>query len=122
MHWQNFNRGLSLSTLMFAGILLALTIFASPEQGSFTIIFYYVAIFFFVLGLVTLIIFNVSKWWNHGERVFDAAKVSLRQGILVSLFAVSLLLMSSMGLLNWWDGIILAISFLLIELFFKTRR
>lgn len=122
MHWRNFTKGLALSTLIFGGILLFLTIFASPEQGTFTIVFYYLALFGFLLGLATLIIFSFYKWWSHSEVVFAAAKSSLRLGLLFSLFIVALLLLSSMQLLTWWDGIILAISFVLIEVFFKARR
>jgi amino acid transporter len=122
MHWQNFIRGLLISTLIFGGILMSLTLFASPEQGSFTIVFYYLALFFFLLGLATLIFFAFHKWWSHNEVIFSAAKISLRQGILFAAFIIALLLLSSMQLLTWWDGIILTISFLLIEAFFKTRR
>lgn len=122
MNWRNFTRGLSLSTLIFGGLLLGLTIFASPEQGMLTIIIYYISIFFFILGLTALLLFLFRKWWTHHELIFSNVKISIRQGFLVATLIVSLLLLSSLELLTWWDGLILTISFFLIELFFKVRR
>ncbi|MDD3481026.1 MAG: hypothetical protein PHW75_02260 [Patescibacteria group bacterium] len=122
MNWRNYTRGLTLSTLIFGALLLILTIFTSPEQGMFTIILYYTSIFFFVMGLSSLIIFFARKWWTHGEVIYTAVKVSLRQGFLFSTFLISLFVLSSFRLLTWWDGAILAVSFVLIELFFKARR
>jgi hypothetical protein len=101
---------------------LGLTIFTSPESGMVTIILYYVSIFFFLMGLSALILFLLRKWWSHNEVIFSNVKTSVRQGFLVSTFVVSLLVLSSFSLLTWWDGLILAVSFFLIELFFKVRR
>ena len=122
MNWHNFTRGLSTSTLLFGGILLFLTIFTSPDSGSVTIGFYYIALFLFLMGLSTLVIFYIQKWWKHNEVSFVVVKNALRQGFLFSLFLNSLLLLSSMQLLTWWDGVILAICIVLIEIFFKSRR
>lgn len=122
MNWRNFTRGLSISTLIFGGLLLGLTIFVSPDSGPVTIILYYVSLFFFVMGVSALFLFLYRKWWTHNEVIFSNVKTSIRQGFLFSAFVCSILALSSMGLLTWWDGLILAISFVLIELFFKVRN
>lgn len=122
MNWRNFTRGLSISTLLFGGVLLGLTIFTSPENGMVTIGFYYISLFMFLMGLSTLVLFFIQRWWHHNDVVFSAVKNALRQGLLFSSFVIALLMLSSMQLLTWWDGIILAISFILIEIFFKSRR
>lgn len=121
MNWQNYIRGLIISTLIFGGILLGLTFFASPEKGAVTIIFYYVSLFFFIFGLIAIFGFLIRRWWMHNEMLFENVKISIRQAALVSSFSASLLALSAMRLLTWWDGLILAISFLLIEMYFKTR-
>ncbi len=74
------------------------------------------------MGLSALIIFLFRKWWTHSEIIFANVKSSIRQGLLIAAFVVALLLLSSFDLLTWWDGAILTISFLLIEMFFKVRR
>lgn len=122
MNWQNFIRGLIVSTLIFGGILLGLTFFASPEKGIITIVIYYLSLFFFVLGIMAIIGFLIRRWWMHNEVLFENVKISIRQAFLVSGFLISLLLLSAMRLLTWWDGLIMAISFVLIEMYFKTRN
>lgn len=121
MNWQSYIRGLIICTLIFGVLLLILTIFVSPEKGIFTVIIYMVSFFLFVLGLFSMVNFTARRLWTHNELIFDNIKNSMRQSVLVSAFAVSLLVLSSMRLLTWWDGIIMAISFVLIELYFKTR-
>jgi amino acid transporter len=122
LNWQNFIRGLIVSTLIFGGILLGLTFFSSPEKGLVTIVLYYVSVFFFAFGLAGMIGFTIRRWWMHNEMLFENVKISVRQGILLSGFLASLLALSAMRLLTWWDGLILAISFLLVEMYFKTRN
>jgi amino acid transporter len=122
VNWRNFTRGLLVSTLLFGGVLFGLTLFTSPDRGLVAISFYYIALFFFVMGLTTLILFYAHKWWHHNEVSLPIVKGALRQGVLLSVFLISLLVLSSMQLLTWWDGAILAISFILLELFFKARR
>lgn len=121
MNWRNFTRGLSLSTLIFGGLLLGLTIFASPDQGPATIVIYYISLFFFLMGLSALTLFLYRKWWTHNEIIYANVKTSIRQGFLMAAFICSILALSSMQLLTWWDASIMAVSFLLIELFFKVR-
>jgi amino acid transporter len=122
VNWQNFIRGLIVSTLIFSALLLFLTFFASPEKGAITIIVYYVSMFFFFFGIAAIINFLIRRWWMHNEVLFDNVKTSIRQSVLFSGLIVSLMALSAMRLLTWWDGLIMGISFLLIELYFKTRN
>lgn len=109
------------STLIFGGILLGMTLFLSPDKGVVTVVLYYASFFIFVAGLATIVNFFVRRWWMHNEVVFGNIKISMRQGLLFSVFITSLLLLSSMKLLTWWDALIIFFSVLLIELYFKTR-
>ncbi len=121
MTWRNFISGLSISTLIFGGLLLGLTLFVPPESGPATLVLYYASVFFFVMGTATIFLFSYRRWRSHNEVIFANVKTSIRQGFLVAAFVCSVLLLSSMRLLNWWDASILAVCFLLVELFFKTR-
>lgn len=121
MDWQNFIRGLLVSTLIFGGILLGMTLFLSPEKGGVVIALYYISFFIFIAGFSTIINFFIRRWWMHNEVVFGNIKSSMRQGTLFSIFLTSLLLLSSMKLLTWWDALIVVFSLFLVELYFKTR-
>ena len=46
---------------------------------------------------------------------------SIRQGILLSLAAVGLLLLQTARVLTWWDGILLVSAILLLEFYFRTK-
>ncbi|MDD3678898.1 MAG: hypothetical protein PHT36_01485 [Patescibacteria group bacterium] len=122
MNWRNFTRGLSVSTLVFGVLTFVLTIFSSPERGLSLIIVYYVSLLLFLMGLFTLIIFLLRKWWMHNEIIFTNVKASIRQGFLIALLICFLLLLSSLQLLTWWDGGILVLSFILLELFLRNKR
>lgn len=121
MDWQNFIRGLLVSTIVFGLILLGMTVFLSPEKGGVAIAVYYVSFSFFIAGFATIINFFVRRWWMHNEVVFGNIKNSIRQGSLFSIFVTLCLLLSSMRLLTWWDALIVVFSLLLVELYFKTR-
>lgn len=121
LNWQNFVRGLITSTLIFGVALLILTLTISPERGPIAVGAYLVSIFFFVMGIVALFEFFIRRWWQHNELLFENVKTSIRQAVLFSGFICSLLLLAAMRLLTWWDGLILGISFILIELYFKSR-
>jgi amino acid transporter len=122
MNWKNFIRGLLVTTIIFGLILLFIVLTTSPEKSMVTIIAFFVSLFFFLFGLATAIGFYLRRWWMHNEVLFANVKVAVRQGFLVSAFFCTLLILSATRLLTWWDGVILAISFLLIELYFKTRN
>lgn len=122
LNWQNFIRGLIVSTLIFGLLLFFLTLTQSPDESVVTVVIYLVSVFFFAMGLAAIFGFYARRWWQHNEVLFENVKISIRQAILFSGFLVGILALSAMRLLTWWDGVILAISFILIELYFKTRN
>lgn len=121
MDWQNFIKGLLVSTLIFGGVLFAMTILFSPEKGGVIIALYYFSFFMFITGLSVITNFFIRRWWMHNEVVFSNIKTSMRQGVLFALLLTALLLLSSMKLLTWWDGLIVVFSLALVELYFKTK-
>lgn len=121
MNWQNFVRGLITSTLIFGVALLVLTLTISPDRGPIAVAAYLISIFFFVMGIVALVEFYFRRWWQHNELLHENVRTSTRQAVLFSGFICAVLLLSAMRLLTWWDALILGISFILIELYFKTR-
>lgn len=122
MNYRNYLSGLSVTTLIFGAILTFLTLFLEPGKGIGVIAFYFIALFFFVLGLTAILGFYFRKINSHNEIGFSNIRISIRQASLFALFVCLLLLLSASRLLNLWDGVILGISFLLIELYFKSRR
>lgn len=122
MNWQNFIRGLIVSTLIFGGVILFLTFATSPDDNQVAIWAYYFSIFFFLGGLASITGFLFRRWWMHNEVLFSNVKVSMRQGFIFSSLLCGMLLLSAMQLLTWWDAIIMIVCAILIELYFKTRN
>lgn len=121
LNWQNFIRGLIVSTLIFGGIILFLTFLSSPDENSLAVWAYFISIFFFIGGVASVVGFLFRKWWMHNEVLFSSVKTSIRQGFIFSSFCCALLVLSTMRLLTWWDALIMTICVVLIELYFKTR-
>jgi hypothetical protein len=121
LNWKNYIRGLLVSTLIFGGIIIFLNIFTSPAAGMVTVSIFLASVFFFLMGIIAVIDFFWSRWWNHNEVVFENIKTSLRHGILGSGFLTSILILRAFRVLNWIDAAVLLICFLLLEVYFKTK-
>ena len=121
MNYRNFIRGLLVTTILFGGVVLFMTFFVSPEANMVSVILYILSTGIFIFGIATILGFYIRRWWMHNEVLLSNVKLAVRQGALVAVFSMALLILSAMRLLTWWDAIILAVSFLLIELYFKSR-
>lgn len=122
MNWRGFTQGLNFFTFISGGALIFLTFFMSPEKGQVFILIYFASVFLFAMGASSLLLFYYKKWRTRNEMIFANMKTAVRQGFFFATYLVSLLVMSSMDMLTLWDASILTIIFVLIELFFKSRR
>lgn len=98
-----------------------MTFVVSPDENMVSVILYLVSISVFTFGVATILGFYLRRWWMHNEVLLSNVKLSVRQGALIAAFGTALMILAAMRLLTWWDAIILAVSFVLIELYFKSR-
>ncbi|QQS20860.1 MAG: hypothetical protein IPL87_04940 [Candidatus Moraniibacteriota bacterium] len=108
---------LAVGVAFFSGA--ALLWYIDPETAGFSE-WALVGTTFFLLsgGIGSGILLLVRKaLFGEEEALFLLGK-SFRQGALLSLFAMSLLVFFQRGWLVWWGAVFLFLPFLLIEIFF----
>ena len=108
------------TAFLFLICTLTLLFFTSPFEASTAIIvFFYICVAGFVFSLFSLILYTLHR--NQDNPNYSRMGVSLREGLLLSLFVVSTLLLSASGLLNWWMGLSLLLVLSFIEISFLVK-
>lgn len=83
---------------------------------------FYLILFFFLSGLFNLLLLLTRRAFLGGELAVHGLSLSLRQGILLAVLAVALLILQSYRMLVWWDGLLTLAGIFLIELYFLSRK
>lgn len=106
-----------------AWFFLILTV--DPEHAGWTgFIFFYISLFLAMLGTFSVAGFLIKKkLLKDDDIVFRHVKRTFRQGAFVSAFLVAILLLLQGRYLNWWNGILLFIFFIILEgIIFSNRK
>jgi hypothetical protein len=82
---------------------------------------FFVSLFLMLTGIFALFFTWMRKMMSGGESAFVHLGMSLRQGMLLALLIIFLLIFQRLQILIWWDGLLLAAGFFIIELYFLTR-
>jgi hypothetical protein len=111
------------AVLAFSAWLLILTNFDPIESGMFGKILFYGSLLLSLSAIFILILTWLRKKATVGEEIaFAYVGASFRQGVLLALLTVILLILQSMRVLVWWDGLLVTAGVFLMELYFLTRR
>lgn len=92
------------------------------KPNGISIVLFFTSLFFALTSLFTIIGFYFRQWLNKSEIGYNQINVSLRQGILLSLCTVGCLLFLLLGVLTWWDGLLLVAIITLIEFYFTSKE
>ena len=96
--------------------------YADPEKGGIPVkIAFYLTFFLFASGIFILILSWARREIGSSGVVLSDLGISFRQGILLSLLVVVLLVLQSFRFLVWWDGLLVVAGIFLIELYFLTK-
>lgn len=106
-----------LALLIFIMVVMNVNPTTSGEIGK---IAFFSSLLFWVSGLYVLFLAWLRRFRRDGSET-DSIGVSLRQGLFLGLFTVTLVGMQAMGILVWWDGLLVLAGFLFVELFFLLR-
>lgn len=110
-------------TLFSLGFFILILFNVNPYQSDLlTNSMFFVSLFIFITGILTLVGFYFRVKISNNEIFFSNFTPSLRQASLFSLTIVGILVLESLRVLTWWDAIMLALSILLIELYFQNRN
>lgn len=122
MSKKSFERAMLTGLVVFVPLLAFSLYYLNPKMGTAAITTLLVSLFFTLVCLFSLVGFTIRVRIGNNEVLFDAFKTSLRQGVLVGLYALGILGLASIRLLTWWDGVLLALSLILFEIYFKSSK
>ncbi|TAK95621.1 hypothetical protein EPO05_03620 [Patescibacteria group bacterium] len=115
--------GLKFATLLSFVALLSVVWFFDPyREGWIGLVLFYLSVLFFFSGIfATMLTAGRRRAAESEEVLFINVGMSFRQGVLLALLVVALLLLQSFRVLVWWDGLLVVAGILLAELYFLTR-
>ncbi len=93
-----------------------------PQKGLWGKLLFYIASFIFLFGVFNLFLLRLRKRFMHGEMVYENIILSFRQGLLLAMLAILLLVFQGLRILAWWDGALIVAGIFLIELYFLSRK
>ncbi|EKE11051.1 MAG: hypothetical protein ACD_15C00149G0004 [uncultured bacterium] len=114
--------GIRILTLLSFGVFVAVVKLVDPDSsGLVGKIIFYLSAFFFLSGFFNLLLLRLRKSNVNAENNFSSIGLSFRQGILLALFSIGILILQSFRILIWWDGLLLMFGTFIIELYFVSR-
>lgn len=124
MTLKSYLWGIRLSVLVILAALVLVLRQIDPEKsGVVGQLFFYVSTFLFFAALLILFFTWLRrKFSKDDENAFIYLGMSFRQGVLMSVLIIGLLILQQYRVLVWWDGLLAVAGIFLIELYFLTRR
>lgn len=115
--------GIRLVTLLSLAAFVAVLKFVDPDSaGIVGKVIFYVSLFFALSGIFNLFLLWLRKRFMNSDTAASSIGLSFRQGNLLALFVIGLLVMQSFRVLVWWDGLLLLAGVFIIELYFASRE
>lgn len=94
----------------------------SPHQNTGLALALFFSTLFIALSATLAVIGYYFRVWLYKNEIFyKHINVALRQGIFLSLIAISCLVFQMLKALSWWSGILLVIAAVLLEFYFSSR-
>lgn len=91
------------------------------ESTSLALGLFFISLFFAFIGLFTVIGFGLRRWIGKNEIYYHHLSVSLRQGLLLSLCTLLCIGFLMLGVLKWWNGLLVVTMAVLIEMYITSR-
>jgi len=112
--------GMRISTLFALACWVFVVTSVDPQEaGILGQVFFYLSTFLVLSGIFTLFFTWLREKSAQENPIFIG--IGFRQGIFVSLLIVVLLFFQSVGILTWWDSLLVAAGICLFELYFLTK-
>ncbi|EKD93699.1 MAG: hypothetical protein ACD_28C00077G0003 [uncultured bacterium] len=92
------------------------------EKTGIALSLFFVSLFFALIGTFTLLGFGLRRWLGDNEISYHHLTVSLRQGLLLSLSTLVCLGLLILGVLKWWNGLLIIAIALLFEMLITSRN
>jgi len=109
----------------FLALFMVLNFF-NPETGGIGgFLLLYISLGLSLIGTFSLIGLLMRHYFGNDQLVFRDVINSFRQGILLSILIVAVLILKSLDLMMWWNVLILIFALTFLEVFlisYKSRN
>jgi len=114
---------LILSTMLALGAWVFVLFNIDPfEAGILGQGFFYFSFWLFLMGIMVNILVWLRVRFLGADRAVETMGLSFRQGFLLALLIVVMIVLNANGYLIWWIGLLVAAGIFLVELFFLSRE
>jgi hypothetical protein len=114
---------LILSTFLALGAWLFVLFNIDPfESGVVGEIFFYFSLWLFLMGILVNILVWLRVKFLTGEEAIETMGLSFRQGFLLALLGVSIIVLNAHGYFTWWICLLVIAGVFLVELYFLSRE
>lgn len=114
---------MSFTTLICWIAWLVVLYYINPASAGFvSFLFFYVSLFFALIGTFSLFGFFVRVWFSKEKVIFRHLGVSTRQALWFSVLIVITLMFQASSYLKWWSIALLILFLILLEFFFVSRK
>lgn len=117
---RSYLTGVGVTTgLTLIAWLLILFYFDPNTAGGIGLVLFFVSLTCALSGLLTLLGYVVRRYFIQDRlMVFN---VALRQGVLLGLIVVGLLLLKALWVLSWWNAAMLVLAAIILEIYFRVK-
>jgi len=91
------------------------------EINYFVVGLFYFCLFLFLMGMFSLFLFRIKNRDENEDEARTNAGISFRQGFLLSLMVLGLLVLQSLRILVWWDGLLIVGVVMIAELYYLMK-
>jgi hypothetical protein len=121
MRFQTLLFGVRFFTLISFGTWMGIFLSVDPESAGMPGAGLFLgALFSFLVGAFTLMLVSLSRRFLGDATAAGSFGASFRQGFLLALLSVAVLVLSRLGYLSWWNALLALATILLVE--FTARR
>ncbi len=115
--------GILIITLFSFVALLGVIINIDPDKSGLAgKAVFFAVLLFFLSGFFNLFLLWLRKKMLGKESTAVNIGLSFRQGFLLAVLALGVLILQGMRLLVWWDGLLLVVGIFLVELYFLSKE
>lgn len=131
MHYKHLLWILRIIALFSFVGLVFIFIYTSPYAGQnptkpvlWNIVLMDSVLFVFLSAIFSIFLFRIRRMGKKrmkNQELVVLGLLSIRQGVLLGLGTIILLVLQSFNILTWWDGLLAIGGILMLELYFLVR-
>jgi len=114
--------GRLLSLLSLAALILIINYIGPDDYGAMGKIVFYLVLGLFLTGFFSLVMLFIRRKTLGEDSAGKNARLSMRQGMLLAILTIALLVLQSFRMLVWWDSLLIVAGIFLVELYFLSQQ